>query len=56
MFYAHHTNPALGTLAEIAAALGLRITLEPLPAAESKVLTEPLLKGRSTTRRHSCAV
>jgi transcriptional regulator with XRE-family HTH domain len=44
-------NPTLGTLAEIAAALGLRVTLEPMPAAERAALTEPLLRGRSADRK-----
>lgn len=47
LFSAEHTNPTLGTLAELATALGLRITVEPLAPAERKVLTEPLLEGRS---------
>jgi transcriptional regulator with XRE-family HTH domain len=41
-------NPTLGTLAEVAAALGLRVTLEPLSAAELRQVTQPLLKGRAT--------
>jgi len=47
LFSAGHANPTLGTLAEVAAALGMRITLEPLPAAKRKQVTDPLLKGRS---------
>ncbi|GHD81327.1 XRE family transcriptional regulator [Streptomyces goshikiensis] len=46
LFSAGHVNPTLGTLAEVAAALGMRITLEPLPEAERKAVTEPLLEGR----------
>uniref|UniRef100_UPI003F492066 XRE family transcriptional regulator n=1 Tax=Streptomyces chartreusis TaxID=1969 RepID=UPI003F492066 len=46
LFSAGHVNPTLGTLAEVAAALGMRITLEPLPAADRKAVTEPLLEGR----------
>jgi len=38
-------NPTLSTVAEIAAALGMRLTLEPLPAAERKQITEPLVSG-----------
>ncbi|MET8081192.1 helix-turn-helix transcriptional regulator [Streptomyces sp. NPDC005303] len=45
LFSSKHANPTLGTLAEIAAALGMRITLEPLPVAERKSVTEPLLEG-----------
>ena len=40
-----HVNPTIGTLAEVAAALGLRITVEPLPDKERQQITEPLLKG-----------
>jgi len=42
-----HTNPTLGTLAEVAAALGLRITVEPIPDAERDQITGPLLEGRT---------
>ncbi|UJW34585.1 helix-turn-helix transcriptional regulator [Saccharothrix sp. AJ9571] len=38
-------NPTIGTLAEIAAALGLRITLEPLTADEQAKVTQPLRTG-----------
>lgn len=41
------SNPTLGTLAEVAAALGLRITVEPIPKSERGQITEPLLKGRT---------
>lgn len=51
LFSAGHVNPTLGTLAEVAAALGLRITVEPLPAAERKKVTKPLLDGRSADTR-----
>jgi DNA-binding phage protein len=47
LFSAVHVNPTLGTLAEVAAALGMRITLEPLPAAEHNAVTTPLLEGRA---------
>jgi transcriptional regulator with XRE-family HTH domain len=43
LFSAQHVNPTLGTVAEIAASLGMRLTLEPLPAEDRKVVTEPLL-------------
>lgn len=46
LFASGHVNPTLGTLAEVAAALGMRVTLEQLPAIERKVVTEPLLSGR----------
>lgn len=42
-----HPNPTLGTLAEVAAGLGMRVTLEPLPANERAQVTDPLLRGES---------
>jgi transcriptional regulator with XRE-family HTH domain len=45
LFSAGRVNPTLGTLAEIAASLGMRVTLEPLPATEQRHLTAPLLEG-----------
>jgi DNA-binding phage protein len=42
-----NSNPTLGTLAEVAAALGLRITVEPISKAERDQITEPLLQGRT---------
>lgn len=47
LFAADRVNPTLGTLAEVAAALGLRITLEPLPSEEQMQVTKPLLEGRT---------
>jgi DNA-binding phage protein len=46
-FSSSHANPTIGTLSEVAAALGLRITLEPLPADERAKITDPLLEGRA---------
>ncbi|WP_069744487.1 helix-turn-helix transcriptional regulator [Streptomyces sp. EN23] len=51
LFSAKHVNPTLGTLAEVAAALGKRVTLEPLPPAERESVTEPLLDGRAADTR-----
>lgn len=51
LFSAGHVNPTLGTLAEVAAALGMRVTLEPLTAEERKQVTHPLLEGRVADRR-----
>jgi DNA-binding phage protein len=54
LFSSGNANPTLGTLAEVAAALGLRISVEPLPAAEREAVTKPLRLGmpsRTTTRR-----
>jgi transcriptional regulator with XRE-family HTH domain len=39
-------NPTLGTLVDVAAALGLRIGLEPLPDDERQAVTEPLRTGK----------
>lgn len=46
LFASDTSNPTLGTLAEVAAALGMRVTLEPLPDAERGRVTRPLLEGR----------
>jgi transcriptional regulator with XRE-family HTH domain len=45
LFSAGHVNPTLGTLAEVAAALGMRVVLEPLEADDQKYITGPLRRG-----------
>jgi transcriptional regulator with XRE-family HTH domain len=45
-----HGNPTIGTLAEVAAALGLRLTLESLSPDERADVIEPLRTGRSIDR------
>jgi transcriptional regulator with XRE-family HTH domain len=35
-------NPTIGTLVDVATALGLRVTLEPLPVAERREITKSL--------------
>lgn len=47
LFGSRQSNPTLGTLAEVAAALGMRIALEPLGDEERAHVTEPLLAGHS---------
>lgn len=47
LFSSGHVNPTLGTVAEVAAALGMRVTIEKLPARDRKVVTDPLLKGHA---------
>jgi transcriptional regulator with XRE-family HTH domain len=47
LFASGHVNPTLGTLAEVAAALGMRVTLERLPQAERRQVTKSLLDGSS---------
>jgi DNA-binding phage protein len=47
LFGAGNVNPTLGTLASVAAALGMRITVEPLSAPDQERITRPLLEGRS---------
>ncbi len=42
---ADNRNPTLGTLAEVAAPLGLRVTLEPIPEEERQHTVAPLLTG-----------
>lgn len=39
-------NPTLGTVAELAAALGMKVTLEPMTEAERKRITEPMVACR----------
>ncbi len=41
-------NPTLGTLAEIAAVLGMKVALEPMTAEERLAFTEPMTRGSST--------
>lgn len=41
----NHRNPTIGTLVEVAAALGMRVTLEPLPKDDRKEITETLRSG-----------
>jgi transcriptional regulator with XRE-family HTH domain len=41
---ARPVNPTLGTLAEMAAVFGLRVTLEPLPGAARTTVTTALLQ------------
>jgi transcriptional regulator with XRE-family HTH domain len=45
LFSSGHVNPTLGTLAEIAAALGMRVVLEPLGAKDQEQITRPLIEG-----------
>ena len=51
LFPAGHVNPTLGTLAEVAAALGMRVVLEPLDADDRKQITGPLLEGSTDDPR-----
>jgi DNA-binding phage protein len=51
LFSAGHVNPTLGTLAEVAAALGMRVVLEPLRADDRQQITEPLLEGSADDPR-----
>ena len=52
LFSARRVNPTVGTVAEIAAVLGLRLVLEPLDSAERDVTTRPLLEGRVENDHH----
>jgi len=45
LFSAEQVNPTLGTLSELAAALGMEVVLAPLPDDLRTSLTEPLLGG-----------
>jgi transcriptional regulator with XRE-family HTH domain len=44
-FSAGHVNPTVGTLTAVAAALGMRLTLEPLSEPEREQITRPLMEG-----------
>jgi transcriptional regulator with XRE-family HTH domain len=46
LFASGTSNPTLGTLAEVASALGMQVTLSPLPASERRKVTQPLVQGR----------
>lgn len=48
MFSMAGANPTLGTVAGVAAALGLQVTLEPLSAPERELVTAALRSGRAT--------
>ncbi|HEX9031029.1 MAG TPA: helix-turn-helix transcriptional regulator [Streptosporangiaceae bacterium] len=48
LFSAAGANPTLGTLAGVAAALGLRVTLEPMPGAEGELVTAALRSGHAS--------
>jgi len=47
LFSSERANPTLGTLAEVATALGMRVTLEPLPPAQQQRITRALLDGNA---------
>jgi transcriptional regulator with XRE-family HTH domain len=47
LFSSGHVNPTLGTLAEVAAALGMRIALEPFDDHDEGRITRPLREGGS---------
>jgi len=51
LFSASHVNPTLGTLAEVAAALGMRVVLEPLDASDQEQITRPLIEGSTDDPR-----
>lgn len=55
LFSQEHPNPTLGTLAEVAAVLGMRVTLEPLPAREKAVVTTPLREGAIPASKRAAA-
>ena len=46
LFSAHQVNPTLGTLSEVAAALGMQVVLAPLDGDGREAITEPLLTDR----------
>lgn len=44
-------NPTLGTVAEVAAALGVKLALEPMSAEERERITEPMMGQRPDTAK-----
>jgi DNA-binding phage protein len=50
-FSAEHVNPTLGTLSEVAAALGMQITLAPFSDDVRTSLTDPLFESTADTHR-----
>lgn len=48
LFASNAANPTLGTLADMAAALGLRLSLEPMSVGERKQISKSLLEGRTS--------
>jgi hypothetical protein len=48
LFSTGSANPTLGTLAEVAAALGLRISVESMPEGERESVTRPLRTGSAS--------
>lgn len=44
LFSVDSPNPTIATVAQVAATLGLAVTLRPLTQAEKAVITEPLLR------------
>lgn len=48
---AENVNPTLGTLSEVAAALGMKVTLAPMTAAERREITEPMTRATSQGMR-----
>src|ERR1700733_12100279 len=51
LFSSSHVNPTLGTLAEVAAALGMRVVLEPLGDRDQEQITRPLIEGSTDDPR-----
>jgi DNA-binding phage protein len=51
LFSSSHVNPTLGTLAEVAAALGMRVVLEPLDAGDQEQITRALIEGTTDDPR-----
>lgn len=50
--FAHgHSNPTLGTLAEVASVLGMRVTLEAMDAEEQDTITAALRSERTRDAR-----
>jgi len=51
--FSAHSNPTLGTLSEIAAALGMEVTLTPLPKEEAKIIANMLSESAPAVPRRT---
>ncbi len=51
LFSGTASNPTLGTLSEVAAALGMKVTLEPLSNSQREGISRPLVDGRAANAK-----
>ncbi|GAA1407480.1 hypothetical protein AUR04nite_14680 [Glutamicibacter uratoxydans] len=51
LFSGTASNPTLGTLSEVAAALGMKVTLEPLSNSQREWISRPLIDGHAANAK-----